>query len=279
MSVSFGSKKESKTQNTSQQTDPWDETIPYLRDFMTTLDRVGSRDPGPSTNQLDAADRLTNLGFAGNPNSGDVQRLADDLFSTQSRAGAVQAGYDDLERRLTPTADGTNLNILNNPHLQGLLQRAGDDVAGRINAQFAGAGRDLSGYNQRAIGEGVAGAQLPILFDQFNREQGRTDAAARDLFGAKTGSITTQDILDRQATDQRARGIDAQKARMDMDAWGPKMVFDLEQQMKKLPYEDLSYMAELLFPVAGLGSQSTGTSVTKGKSQGVGFQGNLYQPK
>lgn len=268
----FKSSKQKTSQ--SSETDPWDETIPYLKDFLGKLGgQMGQGTIGATDTQNAAADRLRKLGMDGNPNSGDIQKLADDLFATKSRAGDVGAGYADLERRLSGTADGSNLDILNNPHLAKLMTRVGDDAAQRVNSQFAAAGRDLSGYNQRALGEGVTGAQLPLLLNQYNTEQGRSDSAARDLFAAKTGTATTQDMLDRAAFDTRSKGIDAQKARMDLDAWGPQMVMQLEQQLKGLPYEDLSKIAELLFPAAGLGGQAKGTSRTQGTT--VGFGGKL----
>lgn len=278
MSLSFKKQNETQTQTQTQksQTDPWDETIPYLRDFLSRLDMTGkSSTVGATGAQTQAASQLRDLGLGGTPRGAEIDKLAGDLLGTKSRATELDPVIGDFKRRLTPTADGTNRDVMNNPLMADMLTKTGDDVATRINAQFAGAGRDLSGYNQRAIGEGVTRAQLPVLFDQYNLEQGRTDAAARDLFAGEAGTITTKDMLDRMAAGQRTSGVDVARAKAEMDRAGPEMVMELEQKLKKLPYEDLSYIAELLFPAAGLGGQSEGTAVTKGKKKGWGVGGTV----
>lgn len=280
MSVSFGSKNQKQTTNQQSQTDPWEPTIPYLTDFLSRLDATGkSSMVGATDAQTKAAAQLRDLGLGGTPHGAEIDKLINDLFGSKSRAPELDPVIADYKRRMTPIAEGQNLDINNNPFIADMLTRTSDDVANRINAQFAGAGRDLSGYNQRAIGEGVAGAQGAIKFDQYNKELGRTDAAMRDLFAGETGTITTQDMLDRLAAGERKSGVDVARAKAEMDAAGPEMVLQLEQMMKKLPYEDLSYIAELLFPAAGLGQQSEGQSTTKGKSTGWGVTVPLYQPK
>jgi hypothetical protein len=278
----FAKKKQEQTTNQSSRTDPYGPTQPYIKSFLSSLDQTRSKTaPGPDEYQQEAANQLRKLGLGGNRYTDDMDKLARDLFSTTSRAGELESGYGALEKRLTPTADGTNLDIRNNPFIADMLTRSGDDVAQRINAQFAGAGRDLSGYNQRAVGEGVSRAQLPIMFDQFNREQGRTDAAGRDLFAARTGTTMGKDAADRFATDRRGEGVEIGKQRMEMDAWGPQMVMQLQQQLKDMPYDDLKKWAEMLFSAAGLGGTSSGTSTTKGDMTGFGFGGTtaVNKPK
>lgn len=276
MSFTYGSKNQKQTTEQKSQTDPWDESLEYLRNFMGTLDTVSkSSRPGATDAQTLAAAKLRDLGLGGTPHGAEIDKLAGDLFGFKSRADELNPVMADLKRRLAPTADGQNLDLGNNPYIQDMLTRTSDSVANRINAQFAGAGRDLSGYNQRAIGEGIADVSIPALFQQYNLEQGRSDAAARDLFGAESGTITTQDTLDRLAMGQRTAGVDVARAKAEMDAAGPEMVLNLEQQLKKLPYEDMSYWAELLFPLAGLGSQSEGTATTKGKTTGWGVTASV----
>ena len=276
MSFSFGKKDTTSTTAQKSQTDPWDETIPYLKDFLGRLDATGkSSTVGATDAQTQASSMLRDLGLGGTPHGAEIDKLAGDLLGTKSRAPELDPVIADYKRRMAPIADGQNLDINNNPFIHDMLTRTSDDISGRINAQFAGAGRDLSGYNQRAIGEGVGAAQGAIKFDQYNKELGRTDAAMRDLFAGETGTVTTKDMLDRMAAGQRTSGVDVARAKTEMDAAGPQMVMDLEQKLKKLPYEDLSYIAELLFPAAGLGQQSEGTATTKGKQAGWGVTGGL----
>lgn len=258
MNVSFGKTKEKAQQTAKSQTDPWDVVIPYVTDLLGKT-KGPSAEVGPTTEQTAAYGQLKDNAAAGNPYAGSLDTLTKDLFASPG----VNAGYADLERRLTPTAEGTNLDIGNDPYLQNLLKTVGDDAQWRINSMFAGAGRDLSGINQQAVGRGVTQAQAPILVDQLNREKARSDAAARDLFGAKTTAETT-------TADLRRAGVDVADAALTARDYGPNTIIDLEEQLKKMPYEELSWLAELLYPAAGLGEQTTGegTSVKKGTSFG-----------
>ena len=271
MSLSFGGKSSKSKTNSTSQNDPWEETIPYLKEFLGKLGGVSASTPtGPTPTQIDAFGQLKDIAGAGNPYAGQIDDLANDLFGTQSQAPMAKGSYEDLTRRLTPTAEGENLDIMNDPQLAKLLQFVGDDAANRINSQFAGAGRDMSGINQQLVARGVGQAQLPILTDQLNREKGRTDAAARDLYGAGQGTAQNIANLDKiKATLQQA-GIDVGKEALDAKAWGPEALINLEEQMKNLPYEQLQKIAELLFPAAGLGGQQQGWSSTKGSQVGAG---------
>ena len=264
MSLSFGSKTQKSSQ--ASQTDPWAPTIPYIKNFLSQIPNAQGATPA----QTDAIHTLESQVSQGNPNTGAIMGLAHDQFGTQSQSGTVANGYDDLTRRLNPTADGANLDITENPHLQALLQQVGDDAAMRTNASFAAAGRDMSGANQMAVGKGVTQAQLPLLLNQYNLEQGRTDAAARSLFDASGTTANSVANLDAQALAQRERGIDTTKAGLEAQAYGPTQMLNLEEQLKNLPLDQLDRIANLLYPAAKLGEQSTGTAKTKQKSFGLG---------
>jgi hypothetical protein len=271
MSFSFGKKENTQTTAQKSQTDPWEPVIPHLEHFLAGLKGVGEADSGGATeSQKTAHQMLIDQGLGGTPHGAEIDKLAGDLLGTKSRAGELDDPLADLKRRLTPTADGENRDILANPFMEQMLTRVGDGASQSVNSMFAKAGRDLSGYNQRALGEGIATAQTPLLFNQYNLEQGRTDAAGRDLFAAETGTVTTKDMLDRMASGQRTSGVDVARNKAEMDAMGPQMVLELEEMMKGLPYEKYKRMAELLFPMAGFGQQGEGTSTTKGKQSGWG---------
>lgn len=261
---SFGQSK--KETNTQQQSDPWDVATPYITDFLSRLNK-GSTGVGQVTQgQTDALTQLEENAKAGNPYAGQIDQLATDMFGTKSRAGTIDAGYDALKTRLDPVANGDNVrDFMSDPQLQQLLQTVGNDVATRVNSQFAGAGRDLSGKNQGAIARGVTSATAPILVEQLNRERGRTDAAARDLFDAsgKTAAGTT--AADQAAAALRAAGIDVGDKALAAKDYGAGRALQIEELKKKLPVDELSWLAEMLYGAGGLGSQSSGTSTTKGQ--------------
>lgn len=265
MSLKMGSSK-TKQQQTSQ-TDPWDVTIPYITDFLSKV--PGAK--GPTADQTNAIDDLKSQVSKGNPNAGAIMDLASDQFGAQSQSGTVRDGYTDLTRRLNPVADGANLDLGNNEHLQKLLTQVADDAAMRTNAQFAAAGRDLSGANQMAVGKGVTQAQLPFLLDQYNREVARTDAAGRTLFDAAGSTAGQVQNLDTATLAARERGIDTTKAGLDAQAYGPSQILNLDEQLKGLTMDELDRIAALLFPAAKLGEQSSGTAKSKSKSMGFGL--------
>lgn len=274
MSFSFGSKSEKASSSSKTQTDPWDVTIPYLKDFLAKTKTVSSGTPGATADQTAAYEQLKTNAQAGNPYASDMDALTKDLFGAESYAPEVASGYDDFSRRLTPTADGTNIDIANNTYLQNLLKTVGDDIQWRTNSQFAGAGRDMSAINQQAVARGVSQATAPLLLDQYNKEVSRSDAAARDLFAGNNTAATTKANLDASNAALRGSGIEAADAAVTARDQGANAILNLEQQMKQMPYEELSWLAELLYPAAGLGQQSTesGTSKAKGTSFGAGLK-------
>lgn len=272
MSIGGGSKKTSSS--FKNQSDPWDETIPYLQGFLADLGGAANAStPGANADQTAAFSMLKANAQQGNPFTGDIMALAGDQFATADNTGTVRDGYADLQRRLGDTANGKNLNMAGDPYLQGMLTQVGDEVQNRINAQFAAAGRDFSGANQGAVAKGVTSAQLPLLMDWFNNQQGRTDAAARDLFSASGSTASQIAQLDQARNAVRSAGIDTATAATTARDQGANTILQLSQQMKDLPYNDLAQIANLLFPAAGLGQQSSGTqnSTTKSSQWGIGI--------
>lgn len=270
--MSFMSKKQTTNSSFSNQQDPWDEVVPYLKDWLGKVGSAGAgATVGATPGQTAAFDELK--ANAGNPLAGDIANLAKDQLSAADNTGMVRDGFADLQRRLSGTADGTNLDLSKNTYLQGLLTQVGDDAQNRVNASFAAAGRDFSGANQGAVARGVTQAQAPLLLDMFKAEQGRTDAAARDLFSASGQTAGTIAQLDKARSDLRTQGAETSKAAMEARDAGANTRLKLEQQLKDLPYQDLAQLAQLLFPAAQLGGQSSGngTSTTKGSSWGLGL--------
>lgn len=266
MSMSFGSSSTDQKQKGKQ--DPWAPAVPYIKDFLPQIPQP----TGVTPDQQAAAGQIKEVAGQGNPYAGDIDALAKDLFATGSYAPQVGGAYDDLSRRLTPTADGTNLDIENNPYIQRILQQTADDAQTRINAQFAAAGRDMSGYNQQAVARGVTQAQLPVLADLFSKEQGRTDAAARDLFEAGKGTATTQAGLDQLADQLRTAGIDVGKSAIDAELWGPNSVLQIDEQLKQLPFDELAKIAELLYGAGNLGKQTESKGSSSTSSFGLGVK-------
>lgn len=275
MSFSMGSREQTTQQNQTAVSNPYEPARDDVNRFLTQIDRT-SRGQGrfqPNAAEQAAFDDLRANAEAGNPYADQIGNLANDLFATQSYAPQLQQGYSDLERRLSGTADGTNLDLENNPYIRDMLNNVTNNAVNRVNSQFAAAGRDFSGYNQQALGRGITEAQLPVLAQLYQHEQGRSDAAARDLYAAKGETARGSAQLDQLRDSLRAMGIDVGKAALDAQNWGANQILAIEDQLRNLPYDELDRIAALLYPAAGLGGtvNTTGTSTTEQDSSGFSF--------
>lgn len=273
MSFSFGSKKQS--QKSKSQSDPWDVATPYIEDFLQkdVSPIIGTSGAGPTGAQTAAFDQLRDNANAGNPYAGSIDQLTGDLFGSQSRAPMVESAYTDMTRRLSPTADGSNMNLENNQYLQSMLAKVSQDARTAANETFAGAGRSFSGAHAGALGTAVSDAQLPLLFQQYNLEQGRTDQAARDLFSGAGTTANTATNLDQTTAALRAMGIDTGNAALEARNWGPQQILAIEQTLRDMPVEQAAKLAAILFPAGQLGQQEEGKS--SGKSSGFSLGANL----
>jgi hypothetical protein len=257
-------KTTSDTKSAGEQ-DPWDYSIPYLQDFLREVGAVGGT--GLTPDQKYAYEYLKGNAFEGNPWDQQIGNLTDDLFATADRSGQVGQAYGNLQNQLGDYASGKFLDPFSNPQMQAMLTQVGDDASQRINQQFAAAGRDMSSANSGAVARGVTSAQLPLLFDQFNRQQQNQMTAAQALYGAGADTASTQGNLDAQRAGLRGQGVNMAQAYRDARNQGANDILNLDQQIKMTPYEDLGVLGSLLFPVAGLGGQETGDSFTKGTSK------------
>lgn len=270
MSLSFGSTK--KKEKSNQQQDPWEPTIPYLTDYLAQVGQLGNG--GATAGQTDAYNQLSGLYGGGNPFSQQITNIANETAQgVPSMAGTVTDNFQTSRDALMPYVSGQNLDLSNNKYLQDMLTQVGSDAQNRVNAQFAGAGRDLSGMNQQSVGRGVTQAQLPLLLQQFNQEQQNQINAANQLTGNANSAATTAQGLNQASLAGKASALPMFDAALASQTWGPENQFNLEQIFKDLPAGDLANLGSLLFPVAQLGQQQEGTS--KGSSSSFGFGAKL----
>lgn len=274
MSMDFG--KKSSSTSTTQDQDPWDVSIPYLKTF---LGKVGGAIDAPtrlSGKETRGLKELTVNANRGNPYAGQLDTMARDLMGAESYAPMVQEAYGDYKGRLTPVANGENLNFDNNPYISSMVKQAQDAARLGVNDTFAGAGRSFSGGMAGAMGKGITDATNTVLFDQFNREQGRTDAAARDLFTGGNTAATSMANLDAMRAQLQRLGVDVgDKALEARDYTGNKLLA-IEKLRDELKSSDpkldrLKQLAALLYPAGQLGQQQTGTSDTEQTSMGFGL--------
>jgi hypothetical protein len=275
MSISGGVSGSKTSKTEKSQVDPWEPVQPYLKDILGKLGSLGGM---PSSGSTEGAmdDYAAFLKGTGADAAKTVSDTGKTILGTPDRTGEVTDAYGSLNKRLSSVADGANQDLGGNTYLQSLLKQVGDDAANRSNAYFAGAGRDFSGANQIETAKGVTQAQLPMLLDQYNREVGRTDAAARDLFGAGQGAAVAKTGMDVSRAGVLGKGAELTKDGANMGASGQQALIDLLMGKDKLPYEKLGWLTELLYPMAGFGSQSEGTASQKGSQWGLSGTAKVY---
>ncbi len=270
MSLSFGSQQKKGSSNST--TNPWGPTIPALTDLVSRLGNYSQTNVGSTDAQNNAFSQLEENAKQGNPYEGEIKQLSADLFGADSRSGQVEDAYKKLTDQLGDTASGKNLDVNENPYLQKMLQNNSDDIFNRIGAQFAGAGRDITGNASglQAVGRGISAGNMPTLFNQYNTERQNQMNAAKDLYQGGVGSAQTEQGLDQNALTTRGQGIAASQAALDAQNYAPNTILNLEQQMKNMPAQDLASYVQLLGSIAGLGGQATGTSKQSSTSMGAG---------
>lgn len=269
MSISgaYSSKNQKTDENT--QRDPWAPAVPALKTVIgQTEQALGNT--GATANQRAAIADLEAKASQGNPYAENIGKLVSDAFGATSQSGTASDAYKTLQGQLGDTASGTYLDFTKNPQMMAMLDQASTDAFNKINAQFAGAGRDLSGMNQMAAARGVNQAQLPILMDYYNQERARQSDAAKTLYGAGIETGKTVQGLDESALNARGAGVNFANAALAADKYGPEEILKLEQSLKDIPIQDLAQIANILYPAAGLGGQSQGTSKTKSSGFSVG---------
>jgi hypothetical protein len=269
--MSFGSSKSKTSTNSNTQTEPWAPSIGGLKGFINKAESIGNIDITPD--QQLAFQTLKNSAAQGNPFTPDIAKLATDSFNydNSGQGQGIKDAYATLQGQLGATANGQGVNPFDDPRMAEMLKTVGDDVQWRINRMFAGAGRDLSGANQGAVSRGVTQAQLPLLLDQFNRNQDRQTDAAKTLYGAAESGSGQQSQLDALMQSIRGQGVEFGNQALNAKNFAANTILDLDQQIQQLPYENLALLGSLLLPASGVGGTSATQGTSKSKSSGFGI--------
>lgn len=253
-----GTSKTSST--TNQTTNPWEPAQPALKNI---LGGVADVSPNLTPTETGAFSSLTANAQAGNPYAGQIGNLATDLLGGgPDRTGLVNDAYSQYRTAMDPTARGDFLDPNKNPWFGQVTNTIGNDVQNRVNAMYAGAGRDPGGagtYGQ-TIGRGVAEGVAPVFANAYQNERANQLAGINGLFGAGGATAGLLSGLDQTALGNRQAGIGASNAALQAQNYGPSQLLAIEAQKRGIPLGILQQMTGIAAPIAGLGGQSTGTS-------------------
>ena len=250
----------SSTQTQQSQTAPWQAAQPMLQSI---LGQVGARlnNTGLTAAETGALNTLQGNAAQGNPYAGQIGGYATSLLNgggANAQAGNVQGNLGSFQSQLTPYANGSMIG--GNPALGAQLAQIRNDVGNSVNSQFAAAGRDFSGANQMAYGRGVAAGEAPVIASQYNQDVANQFNAANALYNAGNTTAGTLSGMQQNYLANQGQGVAAAQSALDAQNYGANATLAEEAQRRGIPVQALGVLAQLGVPIAGLGSQTNGTT-------------------
>lgn len=103
----------------------------------------------------------------------------------------INQAYGDSTSALQHYTQGKHMD-LNDPTLNQLLTHVKDDISNNVGAQFAGAGRSMSGAHAGQVARGLSAGMAPILFSYLQNGQDRQIGAANSMMGNAIGASGAQ---------------------------------------------------------------------------------------
>jgi hypothetical protein len=260
----------SSTQTQQSQTAPWEAAQPILQGILgqlgTNLNNTGLTDA-----ETGALNTLQSNAAQGDPFADQINAYAQSLLNgggANAQASNVQGNLNTLQSQLTPYADGSQIG--NNPALAAQLAQIQSDVGNSVNGQFAAAGRDFSGANQQAYGRGVAAGEAPVVAAQYNQDVANQLNAANALYNAGNSTAGTLAGLQQNFLANQGQGVTAAQSALAAQNYGANATLAEEAQRRGIPVQALGVLSQIGVPIAGLGSQTDGT--TTGTQQLSGAQ-------
>lgn len=249
---------------TSSKTKPWKPTIPALQDIIGQIQgQLGNTTP--TQYETEALDQIRANAQQGNPFTGQITSLANDLLSGgPDRSGIVNDAYSRYQQQTSPYTDPGYLDPYNNPAFKSYLDTTANDIADRVNSMFAGAGRDLSGMNMQTLARGISEGTAPIFANQYNQNVATQRGAQDALFGAGGQVAGLLAGMDQTSLGNRAQGVGAAAEALGAQNYGANQILQAEAARRGLPLGNIGNVSSLLLPIAGLGSQSSGTATSTG---------------
>lgn len=250
----------SSTQTQQSQTTPWTAAQPMLQGILSQLG-TGLNNTGLTSAETGALNTLQGNASQGNPYAGQIGGYAQSLLNgggANSQAGNVQGNLGTFQSQLAPYANGGMIG--KNPALAAQLSQIQSDVANSVNSQFAAAGRDFSGANQMAYGRGVAAGEAPIIAAQYNQDVANQMNAANSLYNAGNSTANTLSGMQQNYLANQGQGVTAAQSALDAQNYGANATLAEEAQRRGIPVQALSLLAQIGTPIAGLGSQTNGTT-------------------
>jgi len=270
-----GQSSSTTTQNST--TAPWAAAQPaitgILGQLQTQLGNTGLT--GQETGALNQLEQ--NAGQAGQyaPAISDYAKSLLAGGGATGQAGNVNANYQRYVDQTNPLASNMNYDPRNTPGFSDALNTTIGDITNSTNGQFAAAGRDFSGMNSQALGRGILQGIAPTIAAQYNQNVQNQQGAAGNLYQAGNTTAGLQTGMTQQALANQGQGIPAAQAATEAANAPANAVLQAEAARRGIPVQALGLLAQIGIPIAGLGSQSSGTATGTQQMSGADQFGKI----
>ncbi len=263
--------KSSSTTTQSSTTAPWQPAQGLLTGILGQANNYLGQ-TGLNPTQTNALNTIENNANAAGGYTPQIQGITSNLLSgggAMGQAGNIGNYYDQYRNNTNPLASNTDYNPYNTPGFRQAIDTATSDITNSVNGQFAAAGRDGSPANTMALGRGIMQGIAPIIQSQYNANVANQQGAANNLYQAGNTTSGLLSGLNQQSLGNQAAGVGMIGQGIDASNYGANTVLQAEASRLGIPVGQLSQLAQLGIPIAGLGSQSSGTSNTENQMSGV----------
>lgn len=250
----MGKSSSEQTSQSQSQTAPWQ---PAQANLQGILSGINSQLPNYQTNPTEqqALTQLTS-NSQNLPNFGTQAGNVASSFLAGDPSGLLKPALSNYQAQLNPIANQNN-DPMQTPGIQNLLNTIRSDVSNSVNGQFAGAGRDLSGLNQQTLARGISQGEAAPLLAQYNQNVSAQTGAAGNLYNAAGNTASA-------LGNNQTQGFNLANNVPGLTNQAPLQTLAAQAAARGLPLNNLGMLANLTVPIAGLGGQSSGSSVTHG---------------
>jgi hypothetical protein len=267
----MGGKSTSETTQSST-TAPWEAAQPALQGILGQLQgNLGNTGVTSAENNAlnTATNNANNFTSQYAPQIGNVANSLLNGGGATNQAGAVNQAYQTYQQQTNPLASNTNYNPYSTPGFADAINTATADITNGVNGQFAAAGRDFSGANSQALSRGLTQGLAPTIAAQYNQNVQNQQGAAGNLYNAGNTTAGIQAGLQQQGIQNQVQGVQTANDALTAQNVGANATLAAEAQRRGIPVQALGLLAQIGVPIAGLGSQSSGTSNTTNQMSGA----------
>jgi hypothetical protein len=251
----------SSSQTQSSTTAPWAAAQPTINNLLGSLNPQIANS-GLTSGESGALSQMTQNAAGTSQFNPAINASTSSLLAgggANNQAGNISNAYQNYQAQQNPLASNTNYDPMSTPGIGAELTGLNNSITQQINGSFAGAGRDGSGANQYALASGLAAGEAPVLTNQYNANVANQQGAASNLYGAGNSTAGLLSGLQQQYVTNQQAGVNQVGTGLQAQNAGASTALNAAVTGQQLPAQTLGLLASIGIPIAGLGSQSTGT--------------------